>query len=298
MPPLVSIIIPSFNQGKFIKATLDSILSQDYRPLEIIVVDGASKDETVTVLHQYDGVPEVKWISEPDKGVVDGVNKGFRRAQGLFAAIQSSDDYYLPGAIATAMKELQNDSQLGFVFGDIVKIDADGRELSRSKLGPYSRENILSLQTWIPQPSCFFRLELARQLGGWREEVPYAPDTELWYRMMLRAGARKIDQPLAVRRMHGEQRDRQGEKIIRSYAQVVQDYFEKFGAPPELRPAAEAGLLLMRNRYGYGENESVKLDRLRQAVEMYPPLAKLLPPASGLFRRAVGKVLRKLRVRQ
>src|SRR3954463_11687511 len=79
--PLVSVIIPSYNQGRFIRETIDSVLSQDSRPIEVLVFDGASKDETVAVLKSYDA-PELQWWSEPDRGVVDAVNKGLVRGGG------------------------------------------------------------------------------------------------------------------------------------------------------------------------------------------------------------------------
>ena len=272
--PLISVIVPSFNQGRFIRQTLDSILKQDYRPIEVVVVDGASTDHTVEVLHEYDGVSEVKWISEPDSGVVEAVNKGFARAQGEVAAVQSSDDFYLPGAIRQGVEELRSDRSLGFTSGDIVKIDAEGRTLSQTRLKEFSIENILAAITWIPQPSTFFRLDLAKSLGGWREEVPYAADTDLWMRMMLKAPAKKIDALFAKRRMHDVQRDKQGALIIKDYTRVIEDLFEKYGAPANLRPAAEAGILLQMNRYMYGEGRRIKVKRLREATVLYPPLSQ------------------------
>jgi glycosyltransferase involved in cell wall biosynthesis len=256
--PLVSIIVPSFNQGRFIRKTLESVLTQDYRPVEIIVIDGASTDETVSVLHGYDGVPEVRWISEPDNGVVEAVNKGLDRARGEFAAIQSSDDFYLPGAISAGVAALQASPGAGFAFGDIMKVDADGRELMRTALRPYSLENILALSSWIPQPSTFFRLALAKELGGWREEVPYAADTDLWFRMAFRMGAVKIDHLMAGRTMHEAQRDRHGDRIVRDYGLMLDQLAPLAVAPRHLRRAAEAGRIRIANRYqpakGYWES--------------------------------------------
>lgn len=272
--PLVSIIVPSFNQGRFIRETLESCLAQDYRPLEVIVVDGASTDGTVAVLHDYDGRPEVRWISEPDSGVVEAVNKGLALAQGEFAAIQSSDDCYLPGAVSAAVAALRMDPGLGFVFGDILKIDAEGKELARTRLGAFTREAVLAVQTWIPQPSCFFRLSLARELGGWRESVPYAADTDLWFRMMLRAEARKLDIVMAKRRVHDTQRDTRGDRIIRDYTCMIHDLFDRYGAPSGLRAAAEAGVLMQMNRYGYEDPEPLKRQRAREAGILYPALAR------------------------
>jgi glycosyltransferase involved in cell wall biosynthesis len=270
--PLVSVIVPSFNQGRFIRATLDSILSQDYRPIEVIVVDGASTDDTVRILREYDGIPEVRWLSEPDSGVVEAVNKGFALAKGEIGAIQSSDDFYFPAAVRRGVEALMADPSLGFVFGDIVKIDADGHELSRTSLAPFSLENVLSVQTWIPQPSTFFRLELARSLGGWREEVPYAADTDLWFRIAFRAGARKLDAVLAARRLHDAQRDMQGARIIRDYTRMIDTLPGLPAAPERLRRAAAAGKLLMQNRYDYEGGYWAGWWRLCKACMIYPPL--------------------------
>src|SRR6185369_3754662 len=133
---LVTIIIPSYNQGKFIRETIDSVIAQDYRPIEILVVDGASKDDTVDVLRSYGA--QIQWWSEPDKGVVDAVNKGLARATGNIIAIQSSDDTFLPDAIATAANAFESDSSLGLVFGDVEYIDAASTHIGRTTLPPFT----------------------------------------------------------------------------------------------------------------------------------------------------------------
>jgi glycosyltransferase involved in cell wall biosynthesis len=272
MNPTVSVIIPSFNQGKFIKETIESVLAQDYRPIEIIVVDGASTDQTLEILHQYDGVPEVKWKSERDRGVVEAVIKGFALAQGEIGAIQSSDDSYLPGAIRRGVEALLHDPGLGFVFGDIVHIDARGQELSRTSLRPFSLEGVFSLETWIPQPSTFFRMPLAKKLGGWRETVPYAADTDLWFRMAFQTKAAKIDAVFAARRIHEAQRDKQGSLIASDYSKMIDSLDDLRHAPARLRRAAAAGKLLMKNRYGIDNSYWVLFIRQWRAAIIYPPL--------------------------
>jgi len=270
--PLVSIIIPSFSQGVFIKQTIDSILEQDYRPIEILVIDGASKDETVDVLKSYGGFLELRWWSEPDSGVVEAVNKGFERAQGEIGAIQSSDDFYLSDAVERGVKALVDDPTLGFVFGDIIKIDKQGNELLRTNLKPFSLENILSINTWIPQPSTFFRMDLAKSLKGWREEVSYAADTDLWLRMAFRANAKKLNGVLAKRRVHDEQRDKQGDRIVRDYHRVIDSLEALNHAPRRLQRAAVAGKLLQANRYSRNDSYWIKLLRQWRALLIFPPL--------------------------
>lgn len=274
--PLVSIIVPSYNQGHFIRRTIESVLMQDYRPIQLIVIDGASTDDTVDVLKSFGNQPELEWVSEPDRGVVDAVNKGFGRANGIFAAIQSSDDFYLPGAVAAAVSALEAEPELAFVYGDISKVDAQGRELGRSNLGEYSLEGMLSFATWIPQPSTFFRLELALALGGWRTDFPYAADTDLWLRMALSHPARKLNRLMAQRSMHEAQRDTQGERIIRDYTACIADLSPKL-PNARARAAAAAGTLLLTNRYRTDDGDWARWLRLLQATFAYPHLYARTP---------------------
>jgi glycosyltransferase involved in cell wall biosynthesis len=275
--PLVSIIVPSYNQGRFIRRTLESILSQDYRPIEIIVIDGASTDETVAILREFSSAPELQWVSEPDSGVVEAVNKGFQKARGEIGAIQSSDDFYLPGAISAGVAALNADPELAFAFGDIAKVDADGKELSRTQLPDYSLEAVLSLETWIPQPSTFFRMAMAKSLGGWREEVPYAADTDLWLRMALQAPATKIPRLMAERSMHEGQRDGHGDRIVRDYALAIDTLPGLPMATARVRGAARAGKWLMANRYGRKPGEFVRAGRLWRAALAFSPIFRRYP---------------------
>jgi len=228
--------------------------------------------------------------------VVEAVNKGFARARGQVGAIQSSDDFYLPDAIAPAVEALKQEPRAGFVYGDIAKVDSTGTELSRTILGEFSIEAMLSFEIWIPQPSTFFMLDLAKSLGGWREDIPYAPDTNLWLAMAFRSGAKKLDAVVAKRRMHEAQRDTQGTRVIASYRRMIDTCQEIKRAPSRVRRAAAAGKLLNANRYGYRDPYLVKLLRQWLAVLLYPrlmrniPLNALIPgwyPLRGLIAQAV-----------
>ncbi len=297
--PLISIVIPSFNQGKYIRATIDSILSQDYRPLQIIVIDGASRDQTIAVLQSYHGIPEVEWVSEADSGVVEAVNKGFARVRGQIVAIQSSDDCYLPSAIRQVVREFERDAQLGLLYGNTVKIDADGRELTRQSIGPYSLLNLLRIRTWIPQPSAFFRHELLDVLGGWNDRIPYAPDTDLWLRMAFRTRVVKVDSFLSQRRLHGEQRDTQAVKIARDFCRMIDQSSDIAAAPREIRRAANAGKHLMRVRYNASGSDWYAAGCLLRAGLCDRTCLDLRGMASYLFwlplRRQLSKLKRAFR---
>ena len=115
--PLVSIITPSFNQARYIEATIESVLSQDYENIEYMIVDGGSTDETLEIIKRHDRTNRQQavglqsrlidwWVSEKDKGQTDAINKGFARAKGEILAWLNSDDTYEPGAISAAVKYL------------------------------------------------------------------------------------------------------------------------------------------------------------------------------------------------
>src|SRR5215213_10811869 len=127
---LISIVTPSFNQDRYIEETIRSVLSQDYPSIEYMIVDGASSDETVDIIKKYEEKLAF-WVSENDKGQTDAINKGFGRAKGSILAWINSDDTYEPGAVAAALKYLQEHPQVGMVYGDCNFINDSGRVIGR-----------------------------------------------------------------------------------------------------------------------------------------------------------------------
>lgn len=247
--PLISVIVPSYNQGRYVRDTIESILSQEYRPIQIHVIDGGSTDETVDVLKSFGSIPELLWVSERDRGVVDAVNKGFAQVTGDLIAIQSSDDMYLPDAFTRVVSAFRKYPQAGLIYGDTIKVDAAGNELQKARIGSFSLENLFLLKTWIPQPSAFFRKEMLAACGGWDETIPYAPDTDLWIRMAFRTEVIKLDEFLSMRRMHDAQRDTQADKIVRDYTKMILQSPDIAAAPVGVRRAASASTHLIRIRY-------------------------------------------------
>jgi Glycosyltransferases involved in cell wall biogenesis len=220
--PLVSIVIPSYNQGSYIRETIDSTLAQDYRPVEVLVLDGASKDDTVNVLKSYDGVSELQWWSEPDRGVVDAVNKGLARARGEIVAIQSSDDVYVPGAFSAVVAAFREPPELGLVYGDVEYIDAASSAGGRTHLPPFTLHEYVGKLTYIPQPAAFFTAEALRAAGTWREDISYAADAEFFLRIAMRFPVKKLDRILARYRYHEEQRDKAAERIQRDWRTAIE----------------------------------------------------------------------------
>jgi glycosyltransferase involved in cell wall biosynthesis len=296
--PLVSIVIPSYNQGRFLGETLDSAFAQDYAPTEVLVLDGASRDESFDVLKRYDGRPGFWWKSEPDKGVVDAVNQGLGRARGEICCILSSDDCLAPGAVRQAVEALKAEPALVLVYADAEYIDAKGRTIGGTNVGPYSLERLLARQTFIMQPSAFFRTRVAREVGGWRPEVSYVADNDLWIRMALRGPFARVPGVWSRYRFHEAQRDTQQERIVREWGLAVADVLPNLS--PRLRRAARLGCHLTAHRYSGHRPWWERTRMLYAAVATDPrcvlepdfPRIELLQPArqalSWCKRRVLG----------
>src|SRR5882672_4102859 len=127
--PLVTVVTPSYNQGQFIRATIESVLSQDYPHIEYIIMDGGSTDETAAVVRDYSS--RITFISEKERGQSHAINKGFERARGAIVSWLNSDDLFLPGAIRAAAERFQRNPTAGAVYGDGYLINHAGEISSR-----------------------------------------------------------------------------------------------------------------------------------------------------------------------
>jgi glycosyltransferase involved in cell wall biosynthesis len=248
MTPLVSILVPSFNQGRFIRETLDSCLAQDWRPIEIIVMDGGSTDTTVDVLRSYDA-PELVWRSERDKGVVDAVNKAIALARGDILTVQSTDDVFLPGAVRAGVEALQAHPQAALVYGDVELMDAQSRRIGEDRQGDFDLAEYLGRLQYIPQPGAFFRRSALEVAPAWRDAFSYAADADFWMRIAARRPVVKIDRRMARYRYHDEQRDTQRERIARDWEGAVRDLLACGALDARERRFARMGIHLARHRY-------------------------------------------------
>jgi glycosyltransferase involved in cell wall biosynthesis len=182
--PLVTIVTPSFNQGRFIAATIESVLSQDYPSLEYLIVDGASTDETAAVAARFEG--RLTFISEPDRGQSDAINKGFRLARGEIVAWLNSDDIFLPGAVSTAVEALRRRPDAAAVYGDGYQIDEDGNVISRfAATQEFNLWRLVNLSDFILQQTVFFRRRIFDEIGFVDESLHYGMDWELLMRIGL-----------------------------------------------------------------------------------------------------------------
>jgi glycosyltransferase involved in cell wall biosynthesis len=152
--PKFSIVTPSYNQGQFIEDTIQSVLNQNHPNFEHIVVDGGSTDDTLEILKKY---PHLRWISEPDNGQTDAINKGFHMARGDIVAWLNADDYYLPGTFEKILYFFEKHPVADIVFGDCCFVDADGKFLRRKLEPAFDLGMLIYYGCYIPSTATFFR---------------------------------------------------------------------------------------------------------------------------------------------
>jgi len=152
-----SIITPSFNQGRFLEGCIQSVLAQTGVEIEHIVTDAGSTDETLEVLRRH---PHLKWTSEADKGMSDGINKGFLKATGDWLMWLNCDDYLVPGALARVAAHIAAHPELDVVHGDCIYVKEDKTPIRRKRDTPVDEWDLLFVGCCIPSTSTFYRREI------------------------------------------------------------------------------------------------------------------------------------------
>lgn len=176
-----TIITPSYNHAEFIRQTIDSVLSQNYPRLEYWVFDGGSTDDTLKILKSYG--KRINWISEPDGGQADAINKGLMKAKGDIVAWLNSDDYYEPGTLSKVADYFAKHPEIDFIYGDMNFVDRDGNNPKVCDyLSDFSLPRLLKY-CYICQPSVFFRRSVIDQVGLLNTEYSYAFDYDYWLRI-------------------------------------------------------------------------------------------------------------------
>ena len=229
--PLVSIVTPALNSGEFLEETIQSVLSQDYPRIEYLVMDGGSTDGSLAILERYRD--RLRYLSQPDQGTADAINRGFRQCRGDILAWLSADDCYLPGAVAAAAARLAAEPAAAVVYGEGYWVDESGRTLGRYPTAAPYTPAMFCRECSICQPAAFFRREAVEAVGLLDPALHSAFDYDLWIRLSRNYSFTAIPQYLALSRMHNRNKSL-GQKglMFEECIQLLRRHYDY--VPPQL----------------------------------------------------------------
>ncbi len=226
--PLVTIVTPSYNQADYLEETIRSVLAQSYPRLEYLIVDGGSIDGSVEIIQKY-AHRLAWWVSEPDQGQTDAINKGFARAQGDILAWLNSDDTYQPQAVAEAVGYLQAHPEAGMVYGDANLVNTVGQVIGRFPARQTDYHRLRRGYVHIPQQAAFFRASLWRRVGPLDPTFFFAMDYDLWVRLARVSALHYVPRLWANFRLHGG-----GKSVIsddRCWPEMLRVHYREGGSP-------------------------------------------------------------------
>ena len=232
--PLVSIVTPSCNKGPYIEETLLSIRNQTYKNIEHIVIDGGSTDETLSILKKYS--PVLVWVSEPDKGQSDAINKGWRIAKGDIIAYLNADDTYLPNAVEIAINFFLKHPETAMIYGDGIFSDEKGKFLMNFTAGEFKLKNLVFCKNNILQPAVFLRKTVFETIGDVDADLHLAMDLDYWIRTGLRYKVNYIPQQLATAKIYLDAKSSaQMHKYVMEYEHILEKLFSNPQLPPDIK---------------------------------------------------------------
>lgn len=269
----ISIVTPSFNQAAFLEATLQSLLAQDYPRLEIIVIDGGSRDGSVDIIQRY-AEHLAHWESEPDRGQSHALNKGFRRVTGEIWGWLNSDDLLEKDALRKVAAVFAARPEVGVVYGDSVYVAEDGETV----VTPFPGEAYAYVRhlahRFIAQPSCFFRTAMVPPQV--REDLHYSMDYDLWLRL-ARQGVQfyYLPERLSRYRLHSDSKSESA--LVSMHREIVDKVYRpilKAGASREERRAIAESAVAMAHQFN---TLGARADILR-ALAFHVLEARVAPP--------------------
>lgn len=217
--PSLSLVMPSFNQGRFLRESIESVLGQDYPDLELFVQDGGSTDGTLAVLESFR--ERLDYASEPDAGQADALNRGFSRVTGDVLGYLNSDDLLLPGAVRSVATVFATRPEVQLVYGRARFIDAEGAVIGPCLTQSWDRKRLADY-CYVAQPAAFFRRSLADAVGPFDVGLHHALDYDYWLRAAEHVpddGVAYLDQELAACRLHG------GAKTVAGWDRALREIF-------------------------------------------------------------------------
>ena len=226
--PKISIVTPNYNYGQFIEQTIRSVLLQGYPNLEYIIIDGGSTDSSIEVIRKYEEWLTF-WISEPDGGQTEAINKGFAKATGEIVTWLCSDDLLLPQALYAVACQFNKEQEAKVVVGRCRRVYLNNKKKSWIGKPTITAINRIPVNHAFSQSACFFSRKLLDRSPGLDESYHYAMDLELWAYFKSRGAAWKvIDDLLSVYQIHARNKtSRDGIKITYELEHVYKAYVKE-----------------------------------------------------------------------
>lgn len=219
--PKISIVTPSYNQGRFLGKTIQSVLNQNYPNLEYLIFDGGSSDGSVEVIKQYADMLTY-WKSAPDKGQADAIAQGFAMASGDILGWLNSDDMLMPNALINAAKAFMASSEICAVTGRCVIIDTDGKPFSVSIPIMRSWRSMLYLGAGFWQMATFWKKSAYDAVGQLDTEMYFSFDADLFVRLRKYGEFKVIPNYLAAYRHHKVTKTSNSQRIMRAENRMIQ----------------------------------------------------------------------------
>lgn len=188
--PLVTVVIPSYNQGEFLRDAIESVLEQDI-PLELFVMDGGSTDESVEIIKRFDDNISF-WRSHPDDGQSAAINEGVKLGTAPYVCWLNSDDFFYPQALIALIEKLENNPNSPFVYGRCSVSNRSGNSVGRYFTMP-AKKYLFANYCYVCQPGTLIRRDCWESLNGLDESLHMAMDYDLWWRMWACFGAPAYD---------------------------------------------------------------------------------------------------------
>ena len=278
--PLVTIITPAYNQGRYLAETIESVLSQDYPAVEYIVIDDGSTDTTPEVIERYAG--RLTAIRQENQGQARTINRGVDLAQGKYVGYLSSDDVLYPQAISRLVDALEADPSVVCAFPDANLIDASSQIVKHNVCRPFDLTALIVEQECYIGPGALYRIAAARQVGGWKPQLKLGPDREFWMRLARFGEFHFLPEELGGYRLHTGSTSYANfsEAVSREFLGVLDAYFAEPDPDPEALARKDeayghANFVIVRNCIRGGE--------FGRALHYYQEARRLDPSLGSLY---------------